>query len=225
MARPISDEELQLKKRARRRLVGAIVLVTAIAVVLPMILDSEPRPSSQNVEIQIPSTDAGEFKPKSAAVQPDTDKSGKSAPDGATSNDSRPPRPITPIAEPEKPANGDKVAGDKPASPEKAAAPDDAKVTADKPSAAKQSAAAKPVASVPGGAYVVQIAALSDAGKAKQLEKRMSATGHKTYTEEVATGSGRVTRVRAGPYSSREAAEKARAQLKKAGFDGQVMAK
>ena len=38
-------------------------------------------------------------------------------------------------------------------------------------------------------------------------------------------GSGRVTRVRAGPYSSREAAEKARAQLKKAGFDGQVMAK
>ena len=40
MARPISDEELQLKKRARRRLVGAIVLVTAVAVVLPMVLDS-----------------------------------------------------------------------------------------------------------------------------------------------------------------------------------------
>ena len=35
MARPVSDEELQLKKRARRRLVGAIVLVTAVAVILP----------------------------------------------------------------------------------------------------------------------------------------------------------------------------------------------
>ena len=64
MARPISDEELQLKKRARRRLVGAIVLVTAVAVVLPMVLDSEPRPVSQNINIQIPSPDSGEFTPK-----------------------------------------------------------------------------------------------------------------------------------------------------------------
>ena len=64
MARPISDEELQLKKRARRRLVGAIVLVTAVAVILPMVLDSEPKPVSQNVDIQIPPPDAGEFKPK-----------------------------------------------------------------------------------------------------------------------------------------------------------------
>src|SRR4051812_39060883 len=64
MARPISDEELQLKKRARRRLVGAIVLVTAVAVILPMVLDSEPKPVSKNVDIQIPSPDSGEFKPK-----------------------------------------------------------------------------------------------------------------------------------------------------------------
>ena len=225
MARPISDEELQLKKRARRRLVGAIVLVTAIAVVLPMILDSEPRPSSQNVEIQIPAPDAGEFKPKAAAAQPDADKSAKAAPDSSIRDDAPPSKPITPIAEPEKPAGSDSVASVKPAAPGKAASPDDAKDTAEKPSATKESAATKPVASAAGGAYVVQIAALSDAGKAKQLEKRMSATGHKTYTEVVTTGSGRVTRVRAGPYSSREAAEKARAQLKKAGFDGQVMAK
>ena len=47
MARAISDEELQLKKRARRRLVGAVVLVTAVAVILPMVLDSEPRPVNQ----------------------------------------------------------------------------------------------------------------------------------------------------------------------------------
>lgn len=224
MARPISDEELQLKKRARRRLVGAIVLVTAIAVVLPMILDSEPRPSSQNVEIQIPSPDAGEFKPKPAAAAPDADKSAKAAPDSAVRDDSPPSKPITPIAEPEKPAGSDSVASVKPAAPGKAASSDDAKDT-EKPAATKESASTKPVPSAAGGAYVVQIAALSDAGKAKQLEKRMSATGHKTYTEVVTTGSGRVTRVRAGPYSSREAAEKARAQLKKAGFEGQVMAK
>ena len=67
MARPISDEELQLKKRARRRLVGAIVLVSIAAVVLPMVLDSEPKPLSQNIDIQIPSPDSGGLKPRSAA--------------------------------------------------------------------------------------------------------------------------------------------------------------
>ena len=37
MAKSISDEEIQLRKRARRRLVGAIALVTVIAVFLPMV--------------------------------------------------------------------------------------------------------------------------------------------------------------------------------------------
>jgi len=64
MARAISDEELQIKRRARRRLIGAIVLVIAIVVVLPMVLDSEPRVSSQSVSVQIPSPDAGVFTSK-----------------------------------------------------------------------------------------------------------------------------------------------------------------
>ncbi|MGZ8264637.1 MAG: SPOR domain-containing protein, partial [Burkholderiales bacterium] len=76
------------------------------------------------------------------------------------------------------------------------------------------------------GAYVVQVAALSDAAKAKQLQKKMSGAGLNAYTEVVTTKSGQVTRVRAGPFATREAAEKARAQLKKAaGLDGQVVAK
>src|SRR5690242_19767949 len=70
MARNVSDEELQLKKRARRRLVGAIVLVTAVAVVLPMILDSEPKPATQSINIQIPSPEAGVLSPKPAPLKP-----------------------------------------------------------------------------------------------------------------------------------------------------------
>src|SRR4249919_1683309 len=54
MPRSVSDEELLLKKRARRRLVGAIVLVTLVIVLLPMFLDSEPRPLNQEINIQIP---------------------------------------------------------------------------------------------------------------------------------------------------------------------------
>src|SRR5512145_1143465 len=68
MARAISDEEIQLKRRARRRLIGAIVLVTAIVVVLPMVLDSEPKPAGREVAVQIPSPDSGTFTSKVAPL-------------------------------------------------------------------------------------------------------------------------------------------------------------
>src|SRR3954466_1787526 len=54
MATAIRDEELHLKKRARRRLVGAIALVLLIVVFLPMVLDSEPKPLNQDIAINIP---------------------------------------------------------------------------------------------------------------------------------------------------------------------------
>src|SRR5882672_10297905 len=51
---PISDEELQLRKRARRRLVGAIVLVLLVVVLVPMFLEREPRLQKQDMDIRIP---------------------------------------------------------------------------------------------------------------------------------------------------------------------------
>ena len=51
------DPVLPEKKRARRRLVGAVALVLAMIIGLPMILDSEPKPVSEDIAIQIPSKD------------------------------------------------------------------------------------------------------------------------------------------------------------------------
>ena len=51
------DPQLPQKKRARRRLVGSITLVVAAIIVLPMIFESEPRPVSPNLLIDIPSKD------------------------------------------------------------------------------------------------------------------------------------------------------------------------
>jgi DedD protein len=218
MARPISDEELQLKKRARRRLVGAIVLVTAVAVILPMVLDSEPRPPSQNVDIQIPSTDSAEFKPNGAALPQGTEaRTASATPQSRIESPAATPAPASPSAEPAAPPKRAASASDAAKDPEKSAAKE---ATGKDPSSAKE-----PRKSPAAGAYVVQVAALADAAKAKQLEKRMAGTGVKTYTEVVSTQAGQVTRVRAGPYPTREAAEKARTQLKKAGLDGQVVAK
>jgi DedD protein len=52
-----ADPVLPEKKRARRRLVGAIALALAAAVGLPMLLDSEPKPLAGDIAIQIPSQD------------------------------------------------------------------------------------------------------------------------------------------------------------------------
>lgn len=52
-----ADPVLPEKKRARRRLVGAVALVLAAIIGLPMILDSEPKPLAEDIAIQIPSKD------------------------------------------------------------------------------------------------------------------------------------------------------------------------
>lgn len=71
MAKATSDEELQLKKRARRRLVGAIALVLIVVVFLPMFLDSEPQPLSQDIAITIPPIPSAEQSPTLNASRPD----------------------------------------------------------------------------------------------------------------------------------------------------------
>ena len=55
------------------------------------------------------------------------------------------------------------------------------------------------------------------------MQARIAGGGMKAYTEVVQTANGPVTRVRVGPYNSREAAEKARTQLQKLQLDGKVV--
>lgn len=190
MAKSISEEELQLRKRARRRLIGAIALVTIVAVFLPMALDHEPKPVNQDISIRIPSSSSGTFTSKLVPM-PDAKSVAK-------------PAPETPV-QPATPVKGD--------APKTAAAP--------APKAADQ---AQPAAKSAGD-YVVQVAALNDADKAKQMQEQMAAAGIKSYTEVVPVVKGQVTRVRAGPFASRDEAEKIRDRLKGMGLNGNVVAK
>ncbi|MEO8332880.1 MAG: hypothetical protein ABI479_10650, partial [Gallionella sp.] len=67
MAKQQSDDEQNLRRKARRRLIGAFALTLAVVVILPMVLDSEPKQSGRDIELRIPSADdAGEFAPKIA---------------------------------------------------------------------------------------------------------------------------------------------------------------
>ncbi|WP_176061037.1 SPOR domain-containing protein [Paraburkholderia sp. BCC1876] len=62
------DPTLPEKQRARRRLVGAIALVVAAVVILPMVLDSHPKPVTDDIAIDIPNRPA----PKLAKADEDT---------------------------------------------------------------------------------------------------------------------------------------------------------
>lgn len=227
-----SEDVNTLKRRGRRRLVGAIALVLAAVIVLPMVFDSEPRSSAPPVSVRIPGEDDSGFIPKvtpkvpapsaqkPAAKAPE--KPVERAPEKAVENA---PEKVVEPAPPAKVAEKapDKVAEKVPApAVEKPAPKIEIKVTkkVDKPAPAPAPAPAPTAASeqfvVPAGAYV---------DPAVVIEK-MKAARIPYYTEPIATKQGTVTRVRAGPFASRDAADKAQQQLKDLGLKpGNVAAK
>lgn len=89
-----ADPVLPEKKRARRRLVGAIALALAAAVGLPMLLDSEPRPLAGDIAIEIPSKEKAPplpmpADPVAAADSVDSDEEIVAAVDEPVPSDAR----------------------------------------------------------------------------------------------------------------------------------------
>ena len=95
-----ADPILPEKKRARRRLVGAIALALAAAVGLPMLLDSEPKPLGTDIAINIPAKDKAAPLPVPAASTVDSGEEivepQDAAPAQAETVPSEPPPPPPP---------------------------------------------------------------------------------------------------------------------------------
>jgi DedD protein len=76
MPDPVAPQLDELRRRARRRLVGAVVLALAAAVLVPMLLESEQKPLGEDVSVKIPPIDDGKFVSKLAEhAKPDASKS------------------------------------------------------------------------------------------------------------------------------------------------------
>jgi DedD protein len=241
-------------------LVGASALALAAAIVLPMVMDREPRPPAQDIQVRIPNQDGTGF---TSRIVP-----GKPAPTPLPPSpvESR-PEPAKPEAKPEAPKEAPKAAAAPAAKPEPAK-PEPAKAEAKAPEAkpaekaapapdktakpaekapekpADKTAPAKPAdkadkpaekkddaraaAALSGGAgeqWVVQLGAYKESGNVKLLLGKIKQMGLPAYTEPFDSPQGQRTRVRAGPFASKEAAEKAKARIKSIGVDGPVAPK
>lgn len=234
------DPALAQKKRARRRLVGAIVIGLAAAVLLPLLLDSEPRQTITDVQIEIPPRDAP-LPPKLAdaadppSAVPDADRdSAPAAPptsERGANSVATVPQAVPPLPSPEAGANDavppaasaskqparqvDKPA-DKPKPADRPKQADAAKVAIATTTA---SDAAKPAAPH----FALQVGAFANPGSARAQLDKVRKSGVSAYTETVQTAQGARTRVRVGPFATREAAEQARAKLQLAGITSAVV--
>ena len=217
-----SPDELQLKKRARRRLVGAAALALFAVIVLPMVMDREPRPLSQDIQVRIPSQDSTGFASKLLPGKPATPMP---APEPKPAAEEKPsaqakaepaPAPSTPPLAATKPTAPASVAP--PAKPAERPAAQEKKIEPAENPAAKDAADAA-------GQWVVQLGAYKDAGKVRNLMSKLKGINVPAYTEKTETPQGSLTRVRAGPFASQEAAEKARGRVKIIGVDGPVAPK
>ena len=70
---------------------------------------------------------------------------------------------------------------------------------------------------------VVQVGAFADIAKAKEARAKLESAGLKTYTQEVDTKDGKRTRVRVGPFATREEADKAAEKIRKLNLQATVL--
>lgn len=225
----MDTDNLELKKRSRRRLVGAAALALLAALLLPMVMDQEPRAPSQDIQITIPDRDAELSRPIAsrapANAEPDVapppqelapapPASGESPAPAVTRPQPIPaptPAPApAPAAQPVKPvpAPAQTVAPAKPPQDE-----------ADRVRAILEGKVPPPLTT--GDGFIVQVAAFGEAGKAAALVSELKDKGFSAYTEKA----GSVTRVRVGPFAVRAEADRAADRLKALGQSPVVAAR
>jgi len=245
------DPALPQKKRARRRLVGAAAVCLAAAIVLPMLLDSEPRQIRGDVEVRIPSRDtplserSDALTRSGAIVQAAPPEQRAGAAGSAAANGSNDPaasgETASGTSDPKERDAARAAAGASsgPAAERAADGPADksgdqaGQALRESPPAAKQPPGSDPIAELaqakdpslaPSPGFIVQIGAFASTKAAADQVARARKAGYKAYTEPVKTAQGDRVRVRIGPFGTREAADEARAKLRTAGLDSVLVA-
>ena len=239
---PAPESVEAMRKRAKHRLIGAVVLVAVGVIGFPLLFDNQPRPISINLPINIP--DKNTVKPlgnlpvgNAAAGSKIIDETAApETPTTATATTSQAAKPAASLPAPvasrtavgslgnaaavlpdKSPAKAIEKAVEKPVEKPK---PEPAKADGSKAQSlleGKESFVPHSAASsAPAGVarYVVQVGAFSDALKAHDVRIKLESAGLKTYTQVVTPKEGKRIRVRVGPFENKAEADKAAAKVK-----------
>jgi DedD protein len=203
-----SPEDLAVaaaRTQARRRLVGAVLLLAVGVIGFPLLFETQPRPLPQDTPILVP------------AEPPATRAAGRVGPAA--------PAPVLPAV----PAD----AGVEPVASAPVASAPAPVPAASKPKPAAATPPAAPVASPPApaaaptpanGRWVVQVGAYNDMERLRAARAKLQLLGYASYTQDVDSPTGKRTRVRVGPFKSRAEADAVAARVKTAGLQAAVLA-
>ena len=208
-----ADAVQRARAQARRRLIGAVVLVGIGIVGFPLLFETQPRPIPVDLPIVIPKKDAvppltpptSQAAPPQTAVTPRDEGNAGAGGQQPREAAATPTEPPVPQPRPEAKAPG------RDADAERARALLEGKATA------RADAAQSPQR------MVVQVGAFADPAAVRGVRQRVEQIGLKTFVQEVQTDGGKRLRVRVGPFDSRDEAEKAAARIKAAGLPAAVM--
>ena len=216
-----NDQELSLKKRARRRLVGAIALVLLMVILLPMVLQDRVALAPQ-AAIKITMPDLPSASLAGNAVTPAAVSALVAAPIVA------PPLPVDESAKADM--TKDIAPDHAPDKAQEVKAPElkaqGAKASVEKLADANLNEAKLAETKNPaknGELFSIQIGVYSDDANIKQLQAKLKDAGYTSYTEKITTAKGDKIRLRAGDYHSRPAAQAALVQMQKQGLSGMVI--
>ncbi len=236
------------RTQARRRLIGAFVLLAAGVVGFPMLFETQPRPLPAHTPIitaQGEPIGAAQATPSPPSPSPHASRAAIARAPSAMAEAPAASPPVT-AADAVAPAATTGSAASVPTSmpavvPASAAAPavPPAVTPAVKPAAKPAAVASSPSTPLPTthpaapraaepapaeGRFVVQVGAYADAATLRETRQKVEKLGLKTYTQVIENDTGKRTRVRVGPYATRAEAQAAAVKLKAAGLPANLLA-
>ncbi|MGI9329242.1 MAG: SPOR domain-containing protein [Gammaproteobacteria bacterium] len=197
-----------MDRQLLERMVGAAVLILALVVIAPAILDG-PGDGTEAVPVSVP----GDRVVRTVTIRPD-----QRAEQPPVAIQSPPARPAQKPVEP-------KVAAAPAPPPEAKPRPEQKPEPKPEPKPKPVAKAApKPATTANLSGWAVQLGSFANQANAKRLSGEVAAKGYKTYLLPLKRDGRTLYRVRVGPESTRQAADELAARLKQAGYKGQVAA-
>lgn len=200
------------KRRARWRLLGAVIIAASVAALAPVLLEEQARPLSQDLLIEIPSKDSVFAKIESL----------KSQPEPAASTESTTP-PIAPAPEASS-TSAPSSTNPSPVASAPSAAPQTKSETKQEVKAEPKSDPKAKPETKSDGRFLVQVGAYAKIEAANAVKAKLTAGGHTVAIETIKTAEGAERhRVRIGPFATKELATQVRDRAKAQGYDAAVI--